>query len=69
MAYKACKGTFFEEIFLIPEKKEAATVSSVFNNTDENTTIEDTTSIHFIHKSNCKLTQYKSSLDNSSCII
>ena len=69
MAYKACKGTFFEEIFLIPEKKEAATVASVFNNTDENTTIEDTTSIHFIHKSNCKLTQYKSSLDNSSCII
>ena len=69
MAHKACKGTFVEEIFLIPEKKQAATIASVSNNTDENATIEDATRIHFIHKSSCKLTQYKYSLDNSSCIV
>ena len=57
MAHKACKGTFFKEIFLISKEKEAATVASVSNNTDENTTIEDTTSIHSIRKSSRKLTQ------------
>ena len=69
MAHKACKETFFKESFLISKEKEAATVASVSNNTDENTTIEDTTSIHSIRKSSRKLTQYKSSLDNRNCII
>ena len=49
--------------------KGAATVASVSNNTDENTPIEDTTSIHVIGKSSCKLTQYKSSLDGRNYII
>ena len=69
MAHKACKGTFFKESFLISKNEEAATVASVSNNTDENTTIEDTTSIHSIRKSSRKLTQYKSSLDDRNCII
>ena len=69
MAHKTCKGTFFQESFLISKEKEAATVASVSNNTDENTTIEDTTSIHSIRKSSRKLTQYKSSLDDRNCII
>ena len=69
MAHKACKGTFFEESFLISKDKEAATVASVSNNTDENNFTEDTTSIHSIRKSSCKLNQYKSSLDDSNCII
>ena len=62
------KGTFFKESFLISKEKEAAAVASVSNNTDENTTIEDTTSIHSIRKSSRKLTQYKS-LDGRNCII
>ena len=69
MAHKACKGTFFKESFLISKEKETATVASVSNNTDENTTIEDTTSIHSICKSSRKLTQYKSFLDDRNCII
>ena len=69
MAHKPCKGTFFKESFLTSKEKEAATVASVSNNTDENTTIEDTTSIHSIRKSSRKLTQYKSSLDDRNCII
>ena len=66
MAHEACKETFFKESFLISKEKEAASVS---NNTDENATIEDTTSIHSIRKSSRKLTQYKSSLDDRNCII
>ena len=69
MSHKACKGTFFKESFLISKEKEAATVASVSNNTDENTTIEDSTSIHSIHKSSRKLTQHKSSLDDRNLII
>ena len=69
MAHKICKGTFFQESFVISKEKEPATVASVSNNTDENTTIEDTTSIHSIRKSSRKLTQYKSSLDDRNCII
>ena len=69
MAHKACKGTFFKESFLISKEKEAATVASLSNNTDENTTTDDTTSIHSILKSPRKLTQYKSSLDDRNCII
>ena len=69
LAHKACKGTFFKESFLISKEKKATTVASVSNNTDENTTIEDTTSIHSIRKSSRKLTQYKSSLDDRNCII
>ena len=57
------------ENFLMSKEKEAATVASVSNNTDENTTIEDTTSIHFTRKNSRKLTQYKSSLDDRNCII
>ena len=68
-AHKVCKGTFFRESFCISKEKETATVASVSNNTDENTTIEDTVSIHYIRKSSCKLTQYKSSLDGRNCII
>ena len=64
MAHKACKGTFFKESFLISKEKEAVTVRSVSNSTDENTTIEYSTSIHSICKSPLKLTQYKSSLDD-----
>ena len=56
MTHKACKGTLFKEIFLASKEKEAATVASVSNNTDESTTIEDTTSIHSIRKSSRKLT-------------
>ena len=69
VAHKACKRTFFMERFLISKENEFATVASVSDNTDENTTIEDTTSIHSICKRSCKLTQYKSSLDNRNCII
>ena len=69
MAHKACKGTFFNESFLISKEKETATVANVSNNTDENTTIEDTTSIHSIRKSSRKLTQYKSSLYDRNCIL
>ena len=69
IAHKACKGTFFIESFLISKGKEAATVASVSNNSDENTTIEDTTSIHSIRKSSRKLTQYKYFLDDRNCII
>ena len=69
IANKACKGTFFKESFLISKEKEAATVASVSNSTDENTNIENTTSIHSICKSSRKLTQYKSSLDDRNCII
>ena len=68
-AHKVCKGTFFRESFCISKEKETATVARVSNNTDENTTIEDTVSIHYIRKSSCKLTQYKSSLDGRNCII
>ena len=57
------------EIFLISKEKEATAVASVSNNTDENTTMEDTTSIHSICKSSRKLTQYKSSLEDKNCII
>ena len=69
MAHKACKGTFFKESFLISREKEAATVAIASNNTDENTTVEDTSSIRSIRKSSRKLTQYKSSLDDRNCII
>ena len=69
MVHKACKGTFFKESFLISKEKEASTVTIVSNNTDENTTIQDTTSIHSIHKSSRNLTQYKSSLDDTNCIM
>ena len=54
MAHKACKGKFFNESFLISKEKKAATGASASNNTDENTTIEDTTSIHSIRKSSRK---------------
>ena len=54
IAHKACKWRFFKECFLISKEKEAATATSVSNNTDENTTIEDTTSIH----SNIQYIQY-----------
>ena len=64
MAQKACKITFSKEGFLILREKEAATVASVSNNNDENTTIEDTTSIHSIRKSSRKLTRCKSSLND-----
>ena len=64
MAHKACKITFSKEGFLILKEKEAATVASVSNNNDENTTIEDTTSIHSIRKSSRKLTRCKSSLND-----
>ena len=57
------------DIFLISKEKEATAVASVSNNTDENTTMEDTTSIHSICKSSRKLTQYKSSLEDKNCII
>ena len=57
------------ENFLMSKEKEAATVASVSNNTDENTTIEDTTSIHFIRKSSRKLTQYKSPLDDRNSYV
>ena len=57
------------ESFLVSKEKEAAIVASVSNNTGENATIEDTTSIHSIRKSCCKLTQYKSSLDGRKYII
>ena len=69
MAHKVCKGTFFKESFLISKEKEAATVASVSNNTDENTTIEDRTSIHSIRRGSRKLTQYRSSLDDRNHII
>ena len=69
MAHKACKGTLLQESFLVSKVKEAATVASVSNNTDENTIIEDKTSPHSICKSSRKLTQYKSSLDDRNCII
>ena len=36
MAHKACKGTLFKESFLISKEKEAATIASVSNNTNEN---------------------------------
>ena len=68
-AHKAYKGTFFKESFLISKEKEAATVASVSNNTDKNTTIEDTASIYSIRKSSRRLTQYKSSLDDRNCAI
>ena len=66
---KKRKGTFFKESFLFSKEKEAATVASVSNNTDKNTTIEDTSSIRSIRKSSRRLTQYKSSLDNRNCVI
>ena len=69
MAHKACKITFSKEGFLILKEKEAATVASVSNNNDENTTIEDTTSIHSIRKSSRKLTRCKSSLNDRNWII
>ena len=69
MAHKSCKGTFFKENFLISKEKEAATVASVSNDTNENTTVEDTTSIHSIRKNSRKLTHHKSSLDDRNCII
>ena len=69
MAHKACKGTLLQESFLVSKVKEAGTVASVSNNTDENTIIEDKTSPHSICKSSRKLTQYKSSLDDRNCII
>ena len=69
MAHNACKRTLFKESFHISKEKEAATVASVSNNTDENTTIEDMTSIHSIRKSSRKLTQYNSSLDNRNRIM
>ena len=69
MARKACKGTFFKESFLILKEKEAATVASVSNNTDENTTIKDMTSNHSICKCSRKLILYKSSLDDRNYII
>ena len=69
MAHKVCKGKFFNESFLISKEKKAATGASASNNTDENTTIEETTSIHSIRKSSRKSTQYKSSLDDRNCVI
>ena len=48
MAHKASKGILFMESFLMSKEKESATVASVSNNIDENTTIEDTISIHSI---------------------
>ena len=54
MVDKACTWTFFKESFLISKEKEAAAIASVSNNTDEDTTIEDTTSIH----SNIQCIQY-----------
>ena len=69
MVHKACKGTLSKESFFISKEKEAATVANVSNNTDANTTIQDTTSIHSFRKSSRKLTQYKSSLDDRNCII
>ena len=69
MAHKVYKGAFFKESFLVSKEKEAATVASASNNTDKNTTIEDTSSIHSIRKSSRKLTQYKSSPDDRNCII
>ena len=68
MANKARKGTFFKKSFISKENK-AATVANVSNNTDENTTTEDMTSIHSIRRSSCKLTQYKSSLDDRNYMI
>ena len=67
MTHKACKGKFFNKSFLISKEKKAATGASASNNTDENTTIEDTTSIHSIRKSSRKSSQYKSSLDDRNC--
>ena len=69
MAHKAWKETFFKESFLILKEKEAATVASVSNNTDENTATDDTTSIHSIRRGSRKLTQYRSSLDDRNYII
>ena len=69
MAHKACKGRFVRESFHISKEKETAAVASVSNNTDKNTPIEDMASIHSIHKSYYKLTQYNSSLDDRNCII
>ena len=65
MMHKTCKGTFSKEIFVFSKEKEAATVASISNNTDENTTIEDTTSIHSIRASYRKST----SSDKRNCII
>ena len=48
MAHKGFKGTFFKKSFLILKEKEAETVASVSNNTDENATIEDMASFHSI---------------------
>ena len=42
MARKASKGILFMESFVMSKEKESATVASVSNNTDENTTIEYT---------------------------
>ena len=67
--HKVYKGTFFKESLLISKEKEATTVAIVSNSTDENSTKEDTTSIHSIRKSSRKLTQFKSSLDGRNCII
>ena len=67
--HKAYKGTFFKESFLISKEKEATTVAIASNSTDENSTKENTTSIHSIRKSSRKLTQFKSSLDGRNCII
>ena len=69
MVHKDCKETFYKESFLISKEKEAATVASVSNNTDENTTMEGTTSIPSIRKSCRKLTQHKSSEDDRNCAI
>ena len=54
MAHKACRWTLFKESFFIWKETEAVTVASVSNDTDENTTIEDSTSIH----SNIQYIQY-----------
>ena len=64
MAHKACKGTLLQERFFVSKVKETTTVASASNNTDENITIDDTTSPYSICKSSRKLTQYKSSLDD-----
>ena len=51
MAHKGFKGTSYKKSFLILKEKEAETVASVSNNTDENATIEDMASFHSIHNS------------------
>ena len=65
---KPAKEHSLRKVFLF-QKRKKLNCSKSFNNTDENTTIEDTTSIHSIRKSPRKLTQYKSFLDDRNCII